>query len=206
MYRVLSYSLLLFLILLFAVPLSSSSYRIGDVVDTIVRTPQESKDALNHQMPQFGVPSSTMFYETPQRFSLAFQEGLRPLPWIDLQNKRNQPLKQVIVTFVYSKSGDGTIYSVSSETSYSDVQSGREGFRVLYQWKEEEQVDLAAGSMVMFLVVCIVSILVMVQTCTGTAFHAPHSSSDASATSTSYGDYSYPQQQPVHAGAIPKWD
>lgn len=162
-------SLLLLSLLSFS--LYCTGYRVGDVVDTIVKTSEQSTDALNSQMPMFGVPTTAIFSEAPSdsSFSLAFQEGMRPLPWMEMVNHKKQPLKEVIVTFVYSKSGDGAIHAVSSETIYSENKDV-EGFRVKYQWVEEEEVDLQSGSIVMFLGVLIASLVVLIQSCGGAGF------------------------------------
>jgi len=204
MHRILSDSCLLLFLLLISVPFRCSSYRVGDVVDTIVRTPEESTDALNSQMPLFGVPSSAIFTELPERLSLAFQEGLRPLPWIEMYDHKKRPLKEMTVTFVYSKSGDGTIHAVSSETKYSDARSDSEGFRVKYQWKEEEEVDLQSGAVVMFLAVCIVSIIVLLQSCTGSGFEGIHHHDESSSMPSSYEAYGQPST--FAASGMPKWD
>jgi hypothetical protein len=141
-----------------------SSYRVGDVVDTIIRTPEETTEALSSQMPLFGVPSNAVFFESPPRFSLAFQDAGIPLPWVEMSSRKRQ-LDELIVTFVYSRSGDGAIHAISSEAKYEDAKPGSEGFRVRYEWVEEEEVDLRSGSAVMFLAVSIASIVILLQTC-----------------------------------------
>lgn len=195
---------LLLLVLLLSFPSHGTCYRVGDVVDTIVRTSEESTDTLNSQMPLFGVPSTALFTEAPPEssFTLAFQEGMRPLPWIELKNHKKQPLKQVIVTFVYSKSGDGTIHAVSSETIY-EKDNDEEGFRVKYQWVEEEEVDLQSGSIAMFIGVCIVFIIVLIQSCNGSSGFDASQQRDGITDAPSYDAY---QQSNMHASGIPKWD
>lgn len=199
---------LLFLLLLLSFPLDCTCYRVGDVVDTIIKTSKESTDALNSQMPMFGVSSTALFTEAPSdtSFSLAFQEGMRPLPWIEMVNHKKVPLKEVIVTFVYSKSGDGTIHAVSSETIYDKNSNQEEGFRVKYQWIEEEEVDLQSGSIAMFLGVCVVSIMVLVQSCkngSSGGFDASQRDGMLMNDAPSYDAY---QQSNMHATGIPKWD
>lgn len=192
----------IFVLFLLSFPVRCSSYRVGDIVDTILRTAEGSTDVLNSQMPMFGVQSTAVFSETPDRFSLAFHEGLRPLPWIETVDNTERALKEITVTFVYSESGDGAIHAVSSEATYSKEKSSDEGFRVRYQWVEEEEVDLQAGSAVMFLAVCIVSIIVLLQSCGETGAGA--SLSDNSfGTATPY--ESYGQETQVASG-MPKWD
>lgn len=176
---------------------------MGDVVDTMIRTSEESTDVLTSQMPQFGISSSAVFDESPPEgsFSLAFNEGMRPLPWMAMYDNKKRPLKEISVTFVYSRSGDGTIHAVSSETTYSDAK-GEGGFRVKYKWVQEEKVDLQSGMTVMFLGVCIVSIIVLLQSCNG--LDASRAQDGNSATS-SYEQVPYGQQAAVSSG-MPKWD
>ena len=197
-----SWRQLFVLLLLASCPFQGTSYLVGDVVDTIVRTPDETTDALNSQMPVFGVPSTAVFPETPERLSLSFHEGLRQLPWIETMDSKKRPLKEITVTFLYSKSGDGAIHAVSSETTYDDDKSTDEGFRVRYKWVEEEEVDLQSGSIVMFLVVFVVCIIILVQSCSGTG--AGVSQQDNSfGSSTPYESYG---QQTNIASGMPKWD
>lgn len=194
----------LLFILLLSLPFYSTSYRIGEAVDTILRTPEESTDALTSQMPLFGVPSTAIFTEDVDRFSLAFQEGLKSLAWIPVYNHKKRPLQELIVTFVYSRSGDGTIYSVSSEAVYSNDKSDNEGFRVKYKWVQEEEVDLQAGALVMFVGVCIVSVIVLIQACIGSGYdHSSHRDGNGATASSSY--EAYGQQTSVSSG-MPKWD
>ena len=195
------WSLLSILLVLVVSPWQCASYRVGDTVDTIIRTPEETADALSNQMPLFGVPSVEVFFESPARFSLAFQEGLRPLPWVELQDSRKRALEEVIVTFVYSRSGDGTIHSISSQPKYKDTtrESGNQGFRVRYEWVEEETVDLRSGLAFMLLAVSIASIAILIQSCTDPS-QGENASSGNSASYDSYGD-----QINVASGAG-KWD
>ena len=176
------------------------------MVDTVVRTPEESTDALNSQMAMFGVPTTAIFSEAPSdsSFSLAFQEGMRPLPWIEMVNHKKQPLKEVIVKFVYSKSGDGTIDAVSSETIYSDDKNDEEGFRVKYQWVASEEIDLQSGSIVMFLGVLIVSVMVLIQSCSGGGFDFSQRGDDGTDAQSTFDVYG--QAQTSVASGMPKWD
>lgn len=172
-----------------------------------MRTDKGTTDALTSQMPLFGIPTSTVFTEDVDRFSLAFQEGLRSLPWISVYDHKKRPLEQVRVTFVYSKTpnGGGTIHAVTSETTYSkDRSDSDEGFRVSYVWKEEEQVDLQSGLIVMCLVVCIAAMIVMIQSCTGSGMDLGHQGDENSGLS-SY-EQAYGQQSATISSGMPKWD
>lgn len=182
-------SWLLLLLLFVSLPWQCSCYRVGDVVDTIIRTPEETTEALSNQMPLFGVSSNAVFFESPPRFSLAFQDARIPLPWVEMSSRKRQ-LDELTVTFVYSRSGDGAIHAISSEAKYEDAKPGSEGFRVRYEWVEEEEVDLRSGSTVMFLAVSIASIVILLQTCSGkeTGPSQRENNSDNSSPYDTYGE------------------
>ena len=194
-------SWLLLLLLFVSLPWQCSSYRVGDVVGTIIRTPEKTADALSNQMPLFGVSSDTEFFESPPRFSLAFQDGMIPLPWVEISSRKRQ-LDELIVTFVYSRSGDGAIHAISSEAKYDDAKLGREGFRVRYEWVEEEEVDLRSGSAVMFLAVSVASIVILLQSCSGKGTGPPQRVNDSN-NSSPYDTYG--EQVNIASGAG-KWD
>lgn len=183
-------SWLLLLLQFVSFPWQCSSYRVGDVIDTIIRTPEETTDALSNQMPLFGVSSDAVFFESPPRFSLAFQDGMVPLPWVEMSSRKRH-LDELVVTFIYSRSGDGAIHAISSEAKYEDAKPGSEGLRVRYEWIEEEKVDLRSGSTVMFLAVSIASIVILLQICSGkgTDPSQGENDSDNSSPYDTYGEH-----------------
>ena len=188
------------------------AYRVGDAVDTMLRTSLEAKEALRSQMPMFGVNSIAEFKGSPRSFSLSFEEGLRALPWFDLKNSRGNPLEYVTVTFVYSRSGDGSIHAISSSASYSSKRgktADGDGFQVKYTWIEEEGVDVAGGSAVMMLATLIVAIVFFLQMCsTGIDELSSQRRDDGIAMSDTASYASYGDQLSIGSGgaSVPKWD
>lgn len=184
------------------------AYRIGDTVDTLIRTSSGTSEALTRQMPLFGYSTDVAFTESPTRFSIAFEEGLHPLPWIELYDSRRHRLDVVEVTFIYSRSGDGTIHAISSEAKYKDASDEVDGFRVRYKWVEEEEVDLVAGSAVMLLAVSIAVLIMMLQICGETSGPSPFLHGDnhhhLAMGVTSASSYDYGEQTSVAIGG--KWD
>lgn len=142
----------------------AAAYRVGDVVDTTVSTQSATSiDLLMANRPLFGIPRSVHLLRLPERFSLSFEEGLHSLPYFD-----GQLLDQLVVTFVYSKSGEGRIHSVTSRAVRSPKGrpfSEKQPIVVSFEWVEEEAVDLEAGSSVMFLATLLVSIIFLAQLC-----------------------------------------
>ena len=71
------------------------------------------------------------------------------------------------MTFVYSNSGAGRIHSVTSQAIRSSTKKfdHTKEIEVFYDWIEEADVDIEAGSIVMFLVAFVVSILFLLQLC-----------------------------------------
>src|SRR5688572_589560 len=100
---------------------ASNAYRIGDIVDTIMWSDAPSEDFTRSSMPRFGIPTTVQYPEMRRRFSLGFEEGLFAIPWIDVKTTRGEVLDKLVVNFIYSKSGDGTIHSIYSETTYKNV-------------------------------------------------------------------------------------
>lgn len=196
----------------------ASAYRMGDVVDTDIRLASGTSDALRSQMPQFGVSSKANFRFEDQQddsFSLQFEDGLRGLPWVPLVNNRFKGqagggLEKLIVTFVYSKSGGGTIHTVLSEAVYQETAARRPqqagSFQVQYVWVEEANVHLHAGQAVMFLAVFLASLYFICYSCGlvegdgGGGGGGPRSNSDWNGGNDSW---NVPQ---AAAGAVPKWD
>lgn len=91
---------------------------------------------------------------------------------------------------------------VSSEAKYEDAESRSEGFRVRYEWVEEEEVDLRSGSTVMFLVVSIASVVILLHTCSGKGT-GPSQRENDSDNSSPYDTYG--EQVNIASGAG-KWD
>jgi hypothetical protein len=185
----------------------TTAYRMGDAVDTDIRLTSGTSDALRSQMPQFGVNSKANFrFEDQQAdsFSLQFEDGLRGLPWVSLVKFKGQALEKLIVTFVYSKSGGGTIHTVLSEPVYQEMaarpqQAG--SFQVQYVWVEEANVHLHAGQAVMFLAVFLASLYFICYSCGLVEGDGPRNSDRNGGASND--SWNVPQADP---GAVPKWD
>jgi hypothetical protein len=160
-----NFSTVLYSVMLLALASLSSleAYRIGDAVDmTIQSVTSDRNDATRAQMPLFGLSNTVIFPRFIDRFSLGFEEGFHALPWIDGKN-----LGKLRVTFIYSKSGDGAIHSVSSEpiVQSKDEESPSGQIEVEYKWKEEEPVDIQSGASAMFLATLVVSVIFLLQAC-----------------------------------------
>jgi hypothetical protein len=142
------------------------AYRVGDVVDTVISTrSSNSIELLLNSRPLFGVPKTIQLARLPERFSMHFEEGLHSLPYVD-----GQTLEQLVVTFVYSRSGEGRIHSVTSKAVRTNAAGGGSGTKktpidIVFEWVEEEAVDLSSGTAVMFLAVMVVSIVFLIQLC-----------------------------------------
>ena len=130
--------------------------------------------------------------------SLSFEEGLRPIPWFGTVNSKGQGLERLDVTFVYSQSGDGAIYGISSDATYSNL--GGRGFTVKYNWVEEEEVNLKAGSAVMLTVVLVACVAMLLSACS-TSGDDPKERDEQRGGAVSYGG-GYAQEQ----SGVPKWD
>jgi len=142
----------------------ASAYRIGDTIETTVSTRSAlTIDLLIANQPLFGVTKTVHLPRLPERFSLSFEEGLYTTPYVDAATT-----ERLVVTFVHSKSGAGRIHSVTSKAVASPTKKRfdrSQEVEVLFDWVEEENVDLEAGAIVMFLVVFVVSILFVFQLC-----------------------------------------
>lgn len=177
----------------------ASAYKVGGLIDTSLRTESATIDAMRSQMPVFGRSTMIHFPETPPRFSLVFEEGMRPLPWVEGRN-----LESIHITFVYSKSGDGFIHAISSSPKYG--RAATEGFRVEYKWLEEQEVDPRVGAAIMFLMTFLATIVMLVNAC------GVMGEEDAKAGG-GYGDddsdlsssFSRGHHQQTSVG-VPKWD
>jgi hypothetical protein len=180
----------------------TDAYRVGDAIDTIARTDASAaQDVLRSQMPLFGRSSTAIFSpEHPGgRFSLSFEEGLRPIPWVGTVDPKGRGLERLDVTFVYSQSGDGAIYGISSNPTYSNL--GGRGFTVKYTWVEEEEVNLKAGGAVMLIVVLVACVAMLLSACT--SGDDPEKRDEQRGSGVSYGGAGgYAQAQ----SGVPKWD
>ncbi len=127
-----------------------SSFYLGERVDTSVVSISGGSEVLNKQRPLFGIDSIVAFprSHSNDRFSLNFAEGYHQLSWFDTSS-----LGKLRVTFVYSKSGDGVIHSVSCEPVMRVMHDdfSRHSIHIEYVWIEEQPVDYQAGSVFMLL-------------------------------------------------------
>jgi hypothetical protein len=151
----------------------------------------------------FGVNSVSEFKvdSGTRSFSLSFEEGLRALPWFDTKG-----LESVTVTFVYSRSGEGSIHAISSNASYNRKGDATDsGFLVNFKWIEEEGVDVAGGSAVMMLATFIAAVVFFVQMCSS---GIDELSRDDGAMSDTASYASYGDQLSIGSGgaSVPKWD
>lgn len=191
-------------ILLFVLSVVSlDAYRLGDAVDTILRTDASADDVLRSQMPLFGQSSTAVFSSNQnnnnegfKHFSLSFEEGLRPLPWVNLVNPKGEMLQQLEVTFVYSRSGEGAIFGISSDAKYGQRS---DTFLVQYTWVEEAEVNPRAASAVMFLLVFLASVVMLISSCSLSIEDESTGRESHSGSQVTYGGY----EQPV---GVPKWD
>ncbi|KAI2506645.1 hypothetical protein MHU86_7746 [Fragilaria crotonensis] len=187
-----------FLLLLLSI-VSLDAYRLGDAVDTILRTDSSADDVLRSQMPLFGQSTKALFTVgtlPSSHFSLSFEEGLRPLPWVNLMNSKGQMLQRLQVTFAYSRSGEGAIYGISSDATYGEKS---DTFLVQYTWVEEGEVNPRAASAAIFLLVFLASVLMLISSCSLSIEGESTGRDNRSGSHVAYGGY----EQPV---GVPKWD
>ena len=141
----------------------ADAYRVGDTIDAAFTTKSSlAIDMLIANQPLFGVSKTVRMARLPERFSISFEEGLYTIPYVDASST-----DKLVVTFVYSKSGAGRIHSVTSKViprKKGRIDRAKE-IEIMFDWVEEAEVDLAAGSIVMFLAVFVVSILFLLQLC-----------------------------------------
>jgi hypothetical protein len=145
-------------LLLLLLVVHTDAYRLGDAVDTIMWTKNESNTMKRAEMPMFGEFSRATIDIKEGLFSFGFEDGLHMLPWIEAKD-----LKKIVVTFVFSKSGDGAIHSVS--TSMERGTSEENSFAIEYRWVEEAPVELQAGVCVMLLASLVASVVFLLQAC-----------------------------------------
>lgn len=141
-----------------------TAYRVGDVVETAMYTREFPVDLLMANRPLFGVRRTVKIPRTVQRFSLAFEEGgMHSLPYLD-----GQMLERLTVSFIYSRSGDGRIHSVTYEAHRSKngrAINAKVPIDVEFEWIEEEAVNLDAGMSVIFMATLVASIVFLIQLC-----------------------------------------
>ena len=159
--------------MLVILPRNLDAYRLGDAIDTEILTPKDSSSQhapKRSQMPTFGVDTTTSFGPmTDHRFSIHFEEGFRALPWMDMKSFMGATLEKVEITFVFSRSGNGEIHSLTSRTFYNKdrKESANDNGEIVveYKWIEEEAVDLNGGGFVMFLAIFVSSLFMLVDLC-----------------------------------------
>jgi hypothetical protein len=146
-----------------SVSLFVNAYRVGDTIHAAVNTRSSVVvDLMIANLPLFGISRKTELPRLQERFSLSFEEGLHTLSYID-----GQTAETIRVTFIYSKSGEGRIHSVSSTVVRTKSRNFDPKLPIVvqYEWIEEEPVDLNAGSSIMFLATLLLSILFLIQLC-----------------------------------------
>lgn len=138
-----------------------SSYSIGEHIETSVFTITGGSEVLSKQRPLFGINSIVTFPRSRSNdsFSLSFAEGYHQLPWFDTSS-----LGKLRVTFVFSKSGDGVIHSVSSEPVMRVMHDdhSRHNIQIEYVWIEEQPIDFQSGLAVMFLATFFVVLVIQI--------------------------------------------
>lgn len=141
-----------------------SSYYLGEHVDVTLVSINGGNEVLDKQKPLFGIDSTATFprSRSNDRFSLSFAGGYHQLSWFDTSS-----LGKIRVTFVYSRSGDGTINSVSSEPVMRVMHDeySTHNFEIEYAWIEEQPVDFDGGLFVMFLAIFLFLFGLAVQDC-----------------------------------------
>ena len=169
LYRFLVVTILCFVIPQFRSSQSSFSlfadaYRVGDTIDAAFTTRSDMGiEMLIANQPSFGVTKTIRMARLPERFSISFEDGLYTIPYVDASST-----EKLIVTFMYSKSGVGRIHSVTSKVIESAKKrriDRSKQLEIVFDWVEEAEVDLAAGGIVMFLAVFVVSIMFLLQLC-----------------------------------------
>jgi hypothetical protein len=136
---------------------SVQAYRVGDALETDIRLGSSTADALRSQTPIFGLDTSARFQfdeDSSKTFSLNFEDGLWGLPAVALQNPQGK-LQSWQVTFVYSRSGDGTIHTVLSGQPEYHADRTQDAFQVNYRWVQEEAVRVKDGQNIMYAVVLV---------------------------------------------------
>jgi hypothetical protein len=141
---------------------SVTSHYIGEPLQTTVLSARHKVEALKALWPLFGVDSTVKIPRSKEHFSLGFEENYHQLSWIDTNN-----LGKLRVTFLYSRSGDGVIASISSQPQMKTINEeySTHLVDVEYWWLEDQPVSLSSGSIVMFLSTLVVSIWLALSLC-----------------------------------------
>jgi hypothetical protein len=135
---------------------------IGEPLQTTVLSSEGKLEAMKAQRPLFGVDSNVKITRSKGKFSLGFEENHHQLPWLETMH-----LRKLRVTFVYSRSGDGLVASVSSQPMMktTDEEHSPHQLDVEYRWVEELPVSISSGCIVMFLATFLVSLLLVLSLC-----------------------------------------
>lgn len=135
------------------------AYKIGDNVDGIVWNGQDYFNSMRRaEMPLFGQSSIATFERRKGLLSFGFEDGLHMLPWIGTEE-----LERLVVTFVFSKGGQGAIESVSINTVRGP--SSSDDIIVEYQWVEEIPASPQEGACAMLLFTLMACVAVLCQVC-----------------------------------------
>jgi hypothetical protein len=158
-------------------------------VDTDVRLGSTTQDALRSQTPLFGIDTYAEFEVDDKSFGLLFEDGLWGTPAVPMRNSRDDDLVSWKITFVYTKSGDGAIQTITyDEPVYTEQDN--DVFRVHYHWEREADVRLNAGQNVMFAMVVVASFIILLASCVDP--DEKEGSSDGNG--------------PIQGSSVPKWD
>lgn len=134
------------------------AYKIGDTVDGILWNGEDFNSMKRAQMPLFGQSSVATFERRKGSLSFGFEDGMHMVPWIETED-----LERLVVTFVFSKSGQGAIESMS--TSATRGQSSSDDIVVEYQWVEEIPASPQEGACAMLLGSLIACVVAVFQVC-----------------------------------------
>lgn len=137
------------------------AYRVGDAIDVDVLVGSEKHDVLRSQTPLFAMDSSCEFLVQSGSFSMTFEDGLWGLPSIPML-ARQGVITSWVITFVYSKSGDGEIHTVTYDAPVYATRIQNDGerqtFTVSYRWIKEPELNTNAGQTAMVLIVVLASV------------------------------------------------
>jgi hypothetical protein len=135
---------------------------IGESLQTTVLSAHGKVEATKAQWPLFGVDSTVKIPRSQEKFSLGFEENYHQLSWFDTNN-----LGKLRVTFLYSRSGDGMIASVTSQPVMKTINEeySTHHFDVEYRWVEEQPIGIASACIIMFLATLMVSLLLVFSLC-----------------------------------------
>lgn len=139
-----------------------AAYHIGEPVHTTILSADANGEAVKSQRPLFGIDSAVTIPRSNEKISLGFEENYHQLSWVDTTN-----LSTLKVVFVYSRSGDGVISSVSAEPIMKEAhgEHSTHHMDVVYMWVEERPVGFHSGCTVMFLVTLVISLFLVLSLC-----------------------------------------